>query len=146
VTGEQRKAIDLEQQRRFATDRALRLRLARANWGGRAGWFVEWRGQRVALLTDPKWEEMFWISYLITPLTNEPAVRALMEQPDFWGSEDVLFRDREIDFVAPFAFGALAGPRSGRIAMRGLYFNLRLTWFDRLVLFYERVFRKYRTA
>lgn len=146
MTTQEKNTIDMEQQRHFATDRGLRLQVVRSNWGRDLGWFVELQGQRVALLTDPQWADMFWVSYLITPLTDDPGVRALLEKPEFWWSEDVRFRSRGIDFVAPFAFGAGAGPSSGRIAMRGLYFVPRLTWFDRVILFYERLFPKHRGA
>ena len=134
--------MHLEQQRLFAADRDLRLALARSNWGRDSDWFVEVRGQRVALLTDPQWAEMFWVSYLITPLTEDPAVRTLMETPDFWWSEDVEFRNRALDLVAPFAFGSQAGASTDRIAMRGLYFSPRLTWTDQAMICFERLFRK----
>jgi len=139
---EQKKAVDREQQRQVAADRALRQRLIRSNYGRNCGWFVEGRGQRLATLTEPQWAEMFWTSYLITPLTEDPTALARLATPEFWWGEDVPFRNREFDFMAPFALGAGAGPAAGRIAMRGLYFNVGLTWLDPAWLFYERFFPK----
>jgi hypothetical protein len=51
-------------------DRERRLRIFETNYGREAGWYVEHAGRRVALLTAPRFEEMFWDSYRIEPLTT----------------------------------------------------------------------------
>jgi hypothetical protein len=36
-----------------------RLQILETNYGRQAGWYVEWRGERIAELTDVRMEEMF---------------------------------------------------------------------------------------
>jgi hypothetical protein len=127
MTREEKNAVNEEQQRQMASDRELRLRIEASNSGRSGGWFVEFKGERIAELTEPKWDDMFWVLYRITPLTEDPAIRALLETPDFWWSDDVVCRSREFGFIAPFAFGSGRGPSDGWISMRGLYLNFEVT-------------------
>ena len=128
-----------QQQARFAADRELRIRVAASNYGRDSGWHVESDGQPVATLSDPQWDDMFWVSYAYSP-TNDvaAAVRPQLDSTEFWLRDDLIYRSREFDMVAPFAFAAGAGPQTGRISIRGLYFSPVLTLYDRLLLWWRR--------
>jgi hypothetical protein len=100
-----------------------RLRLIETNCGRESGWYAERNGERLAILTDCRWEEMFWDSYHLEPITNDPVLnqRLLLE---FWIDdewEDVYFRNREFpEIVVTQAFpGPMREP--GRLMIRGLY-------------------------
>ena len=115
-------SITAEQQARFAADRELRFRIAE---GAHCltGWQVEIETEQrpLAMLTDPQWDDMFWVSYAYTAASDIPAERAALETTEFWTRDDLLYRSRDLNLVAPFAFAALRGPSSGRISIRGLY-------------------------
>ena len=52
-----------------------RLRIFETDYGRQVGWFMEHHGRRVAELTEPRCEDMFWDSYRIDLLTDDPAER-----------------------------------------------------------------------
>lgn len=101
-----------------------RLRIFETNYGRDAGWFVERDGLRLALLTDCRFEDMFWDSYKIEPLVEDPMERAaLLESPELWLSCEFTYRNQlfedgvvESAFVAEQPFW-----EPGRVSMRGLY-------------------------
>lgn len=88
-------------------------------------WIVEIEGRPVALLSHPKWAEMFWTSYEITPLTEDPEIVAKLNDVEFWRvceSLGVSFRHRASSVVASHAFpGMDPFPEPGRLVMRGMY-------------------------
>ena len=88
-------------------------------------WIVEIKGSPVALLSHPQWVEMFWMSYEMTPLTEDPEIVAKLHDVEFWRvceSLEVSFRHRASSIVASHAFPGLAPfPEPGRLVMRGLY-------------------------
>jgi hypothetical protein len=102
------------------------LRIWETNYGRDAGWTIERHGQPIALLTEPRWEDMFWDSYRLEVLTEDAELHKLLLTKEFWiGSEwsDLTMRNREFGELAPFAFPA-GEPftESGRLMVRGLYF------------------------
>jgi hypothetical protein len=126
-----------------------RLRIWETNYGRDAGWFIERRGQIIAVLTDPRWEDMFWDSYRIDITTEDPELRPLLQTEAFWAkaeSEPLVWRNREFGEVAEFAFPALAPfPEPGRLMMRALYLSIAEPWpWDSLVLWF-RTWRRRRT-
>jgi hypothetical protein len=104
-------------------DRERRLQIIESNYGREAGWFVEDNGRRIAQLTDPRFEDMFWYSYKIEPLTEDPAEREeLLTSPDRWLACKFVYRSRQFDSVAETAFPAgQPFPEPGRVLMRALY-------------------------
>lgn len=88
-------------------------------------WIVEIDGRPAALLSEPKWAEMFWTSYLMTPLTDDAKTLADLQDVEFWRvceSRGVAFRHRVSSRVARSAFpGGDPFPEPGRLVMRGLY-------------------------
>src|ERR1051326_7193222 len=52
-----------------------RLRIWETNFGREAGWLIERHGQPIAILTEPRSEDMFWDSYRLEILTNDPELR-----------------------------------------------------------------------
>jgi hypothetical protein len=97
-------------------------------------WFVERDGVRVAYLRAPEFVEMFWMSYEVVPLSNDPAERARVLSPDFWNLE-LLANTQFVSGV----FGHTAAAfwshfESGRLTMRGLYHGVPASWWDRTVM------------
>jgi hypothetical protein len=102
-----------------------KLRIRKTNYGRDCGWYVERNGQRIAMLIDPKWEDMFWVSYLLVPLTDDIDLRQRLRMDTFWNhaeAEGLVYRNREFGTMARLAFPARNPLRdAGRISMRGLY-------------------------
>lgn len=107
-------------------------RRLRATAHGRSeGWDVELDGRAVAFLDQPRFEDMFWISYRITPTTEDADLAAQLLSEEFWRDRPLTglrFRSRALGLVAPHAFPS-AGPfvEPGRLNMRALYLRLEDT-------------------
>lgn len=106
------------------------------------GWFVERDGRRVALLTEPRFVDMFWYAWRIEPLAEAEAERAAILSQAYWDPlllPRTVFRSREYDVLAN-AFWAGEHPvQDGRLVMRGLYQPIRQPWlWDRWVLWARR--------
>lgn len=119
-------------------DRWRRARAVAADYGRDEGWFVEWQGRRIAELTDPRWEDMFWVSYRFTLLTDEPETVRAIQSSGTWDPREVKFRTRNTDLPAPNAFASHA-PRNGRVTMRALYVDPNLTLMERAFLLLLRI-------
>jgi hypothetical protein len=86
---------------------------------------------------------MFWDSYRMEIVADDPALRQRMQTPEFWAGTEwvgLVWRSREFGEVAENAFPALAPFREpGRLTMRGLYLPIGEPWpWDRLVLWWRR--------
>lgn len=123
--------------------RNRRMRILEADYGREAGWYVEIDGRRVAILKLPMPADMFWVSYYIEPLTEDVAERQRILSDCEWWHQQLTFRNREFDEIAPFAFAGecLSEPR--RVVMRGLYLLVDdpNAW-DRLMLCVRRTMRQ----
>ncbi len=119
--------------------RRWRLRVFQTNYGREAGWYVESDGRRCALLTGPRFEEMFWESYAVEPLADDPDERQrIVGDPEWWLGRELKFRNREFDILAPTAFVAgCVFCEPGRVLMRALYLYIGppTTW-ERLWLWW----------
>lgn len=108
--------------------RRWRLGVFQTNYARGGGWYVERDGRQLALLTDPRFEEMFWDSYAVEPLAAPPAERGRIgSDPSWWVQPGLAFRSKEFGVVAPAAFVAgcvFSGP--GRVLMRALYLPIGL--------------------
>ena len=85
------------------------------------GWLVEHSGRVWATLTEPRFEDMFWVSYTITPMQEQEA--AVLFTEAFWARDDLVFRHRETRELAEGAFSAINSaptPESPRVSMRAL--------------------------
>jgi hypothetical protein len=95
------------------------------------------------MLIAPQWEEMFWVSYLIVPLTDDIDLRQRLRMGSFWHDwtdERIVFRNREFGTIARLAFPAIYPLReAGRISMRGLYLpiGMGMPW-DWLIVWWRR--------
>ena len=120
-----------------------RLRVIETNYGRDCGWYVEVEGRRVALLTDPQWEDMFWMTYRVEPLTDDIDERALLRTAEFWHSGKIVYRNRRFGAVAPHAFaGGDSATRlaaTGRLSMRDLYLAVPHYPWDSLLLWFRRL-------
>jgi hypothetical protein len=102
-----------------------RLRIWETNFGREGGWLIERQGEVIAVLTDCRFEDMFWDSYRMDVITSNPELRLRMQRREFWGasaSEGLVWRSRDFGEVAYGAFPALSPfPEPGRLTMRHLY-------------------------
>ena len=116
----------------------MRLRLFEADYGRDFGWFVEKDGRRIAALTDPRFEDMFWYSYAVEPLGD--AERKQIFAPHFWDQPDLIYRYRVTDEVVPNAFPAGAAPteQNPRVWMRALHTAQRPTIVERVLMWIRR--------
>ena len=121
-----------------------RQKILESNYGRNLGWYVEVERQRLAVLTDVQWVDMFWDSYRLEPLTND---LEMLYSDQFWDRCDrIPFRSREFEEVAPNAFpcgkaGTLLR-QTGRISMRGLYLPVPCFPWDNVLLWFIRLARK----
>jgi hypothetical protein len=123
------------------SDRRVRMALFETGYGRTAGWYVEHEGRRLALLSDPAFEDMFWDSYRIEALTDDPEERRrVLSDPSWWLQGKLVFRSRAFDAVASTAFPAgCVFTGSGRVLMRALYLYIGPpTLWERMVLWLRR--------
>ena len=117
--------------------RERRLRIFESDHGRLAGWFVEYEGRRIAVLTDARPAEMFWDSYKIDSLVAEPGERSeLLDSRLHWDRCEFVFRNRTFGETAP-GFAAAGQPpfADGRVLMRGLYLDIgRPSPWEKLLL------------
>jgi hypothetical protein len=72
IAGEDVMLERMSEGRAPRRDLDYRLRVIESTYGREHGWFVEQDGRTLALLTDPRWIEMFWESYRLVPATEDP--------------------------------------------------------------------------
>jgi hypothetical protein len=118
----------------------VRLRLFEGDYGRDFGWFVEKDGRRIAALTDPRFEDMFWYSYAVSPLGDTAAERDQIFAREFWNQSGIVYRNRKTGEVVPNAFpgGAVPTKEIPRIWMRGLHTAARPTCAERALLWLKR--------
>jgi hypothetical protein len=128
-----------------------RLRIIETDYGRESGWYVEVDGRKIARLVDPQWEEMFWDSYRLEPLTEDSEERAMLYSADFWHSGKAVYLNVEFDVVAPFAFAGGSSDElstrlreTGRLSMGGLYLLVPSYPWDWLLLWFRRRWNKDR--
>src|ERR1700722_4882464 len=120
-----------------------RLRIWETNYGRDAGWVIERRDRPIALLTDPRYEDMFWDSYRMQVVTDEPELERRMQTEAFWSAaeaEGLVWPAREVGEVAIGAFPAIPPfPEPGRLKMRRLYLEIGDPWsWDEVALWIRR--------
>jgi hypothetical protein len=89
-------------------------------------WLVERDGRAVATLTDPQYEDMFWTSYRIEPLADDPDEQAAIVSDEFWLVEFLTrtrYRNQAGGWYGQGWWAATdtGVVRDGRIIMRGLF-------------------------
>ncbi len=113
---------------------AVLMWLALVNWfnARRAAdppprWVVEHEGVVIAELDDPRFEDMFWTSYLVVPKPNPWFEAEVILTGPFWDRfPEFRFVNANSGNNSPYAFPAAfhsrAGPlRNGRLHLRGMY-------------------------
>jgi hypothetical protein len=129
---------------------ARRLRIWETNYGRDSGWVIERQGKAIAILTEPRWEDMFWVSYLMEIVAADDGLRAQMLTKEFWAraeSYGLVWRNREFGEIAEYAFPGLSPfPEPGRLIMRGLYLRSGEPWpWDWIVLWFRSWLRRGRS-
>jgi hypothetical protein len=118
--------------------------LVDSDYGRRAGWYVEFDGQVVGELSDPRFEDHFWYSYAASEPKGDYRTTSLMGNDTLWDACRFSFRNRVTGEVAPRAFAGGVRPfvRDGRVLMRGLCLepsSRTEARFVRLLFFRRRV-------
>jgi hypothetical protein len=113
-------------------------------------WQVERGADVLAILSSPRFEDMFWVSYRLEILSDDPNVRGAMGTREFWAeaeAQQLVWRNRGSGETAPWPFPSLrAFTEDGRLVMRGLYVVKRrvgvwkraASWIRRLSRWTER--------
>ena len=105
-----------------------RLTIWETNYGRDAGWILERGGRPIAILSDPRYEDMFWDSYKLEIVAEDPELRARIATKEFWDeplTEGLVYRNRLLGDTANHPFAAASPfPEPGRILMRGLYLRI----------------------
>ena len=105
-----------------------RKRIVDANDGRDFGWHVlSIDDAPLATLTDCRWAEMFWDSYLVTPVGDHAETLTA----DFWYPDCHRLRSLEFPEIVVDVFGHFdAGSNS--VTLRGGYHKVKFSWLDRL--------------
>jgi hypothetical protein len=141
---EERERLSRNQYHRIAEDSALRLALARADFGKSLIWEVLRNGDPVAELILPRDEPEGWVSYEIVPMEADSILAESLKSPAFWMNADLVYKNRALGLVATHAFAAGEGPRDGRIHMHGLRFSLILTLGEKLRMKWQDFTARFR--
>lgn len=112
-----------------------KLRILATHGGRECGWFLEHQGRCIGVLCDGRQEDMFWHSYRVEPLTDDPADLALLRDDGFWEYrfQELRFLNRGFPdvLVNPHAFpSSKVDAASGRISFRSLYLRIRVYPWD----------------
>jgi hypothetical protein len=111
-------------------DLETRLQIAESGYGQEYGWYVERDGKRLAILTEPKFADMFWVQYRIEPLSQAPAIVAALFEDTYWSSPKYTFRNRKFPQHEIEAFGPVDSDRC-HAELRGLYLEASFSWWER---------------
>jgi len=130
---------------------ARRLRIWETDYGRDCGWVIERHGKAIAILTEPRWEDMFWYSYRMEIVAEDEDLRAQLLTKEFWGraeTEGLDWRNRESGERANWAFPALSPfPEPGRLMVRALYLRTGAPWpWDWMVLWFRGRLRRRRDS
>ena len=120
-----------------------RLKIWETNYGRDSGWVIERQGRPIAILSDCRWEEVFWDSYRVEIVAADPELQAKILMNEFWAvaeTEGLSYRNLQFGDVAQFAFPSLSPfCEPGRLMMRGLYLDIGQPGrLDSLVLWFRR--------
>lgn len=139
MTRKEQGAFDREQKSRIASDRELRYRIVEADFGRALPWEVIWEGVTVAMLSKPRRKSDGWVSYEIEQLISESdKLLAHKSSGFFWLHADVEYRNSELNLIAIHALPVAEGPVKGRLMMRGLHFDVELSFLDRLRMLFRK--------
>jgi hypothetical protein len=73
------------------------LDIYRSDFGRAYGWYVEWRGRRIAALVEPVWDAnlQFWHDYKVVAMTDDPGEAAALRTEEFWDQPGLVFENRK---------------------------------------------------
>lgn len=115
-----------------------RLAIWESKYGRNGGWIAEYRGHSIVVLSDVRFEEMFWDSYLFEISTDNTSLRERLLTTEFWVNEisEITWRSRQFGDVVQTVFvaGNVFLP-CNRILVRGLYLPIPDPWpWDKMLL------------
>lgn len=122
------------------------IRLWESYSGREYGWIVKKDGMVIAELVDFIDFEMFWVSYLIVPKTNDEKILNELKTPDFWygvGSGKTVVVNKIIKYKTDKLMCTLEKNKK-RVSVRGLYIPSRNhNFFDYLLTTFFNLIFKY---
>lgn len=118
-------------------NRADRKLLLQSNFGRNLGWDVLRKHEDVAVLTEPKREDMFWFRYKVEALVPE------VFEEEFW-KQKLVYRNRGTGHIAANAHpgGELPTEDDPYVLMRALYIPVQTNWRERLRFLRKSPLRK----
>ena len=116
-----------------------KLKVWESDYGRQNGWIVEKNSKPVALLTDPEYVDMFWVSYQIELIDQSENLVSQMQTQDFWNefhSKGFVLRNRTIPSFEKSDMVLVSMHESvGRVSFRSLHIHINSpTIFDGLLL------------
>jgi hypothetical protein len=116
-----------------------KIHIWETDYGRHGGWIAERNGQAILLLNDPRFEEMFWDSYHMDIVTQDPKLHERLSTEEFWASteaDQLVWRSREFNEIAELAHPAGSQfPEPGRLMMRALYLGPPIRPWDWIVVY-----------
>ncbi len=116
---------------RWARALTRRSRLLR-RWGGSKTpmeLYMEYEGQCVAKLTDPRFDDMFWTSFAFTPLSQDPALLKMLDCKEWWHDYGKInYRYVNDGRITIGTFPGGSGALNGRVSLRNLRARLLGPW------------------
>jgi len=120
---------------------SLRIRLFESYYGHYYGWFVERNGQRIAMLTEPRYYEMFWLLFTVVPLTSDETLKTQLSNDEFWADRFLSYRNCKLD-IETQNFIVRWNPElpKGTVILRGYPIdNPEPTIWEKILLFFRRI-------
>lgn len=94
-----------------------------SSYGRKYGWFIELDGRIIGELKNPKYADMFWVSYDIVALNNEE--ESFVNAHSTWDNPKLRIKNKVMNEYAIYASPSIS-PNSensmqGKVVIRGLY-------------------------
>lgn len=118
-------------------------KLAESDYGRDYGWYIEFEGEVIGELVNPKFEDMFWDSYKIIP--SDEKYNDLLFSESEWLKCEFKFRNKELNEYASGAFPAGSQNnllKKNRVLMRALYLHGNNEIENDLIRTYSDVYNK----
>ena len=118
--------------RALAAARNRRWRRDHVYLGDLSGWYVECGGRRAAILSEPKYYDMFWLSYRVEPTTDDPIENARIASDKTWWLQSTLALRNiaSVNVVCSTFPGGDVFTETGRVIVRSTFLFMPLEKTD----------------
>lgn len=97
--------------------------LLNSNYGRKYGWLIELDGKIIGELKNPRYADMFWVSYDIVALKK--GEECFVNARTTWDELELRFKNKVMNEYAIYAFPSIPpnteNSMKGKVTMRGLY-------------------------